>query len=118
MKKISKESDVENLMAAAIPGGIEMQEARGQKALCESTLLPKEIMVGTRKEFEDLGIKFGEEVDDLFVDATLPEGWKKEGTDHSMWSHIVDEKGKEIAAIFYKAAFYDRRAHMQLILKK
>jgi hypothetical protein len=27
-----------------------------------------------------------------------------------MWSSIVDDKGKEMVSIFYKAAFYDRDA--------
>ena len=31
-----------------------------------------------------------------------------------MWSSVVDELGRERAAVFYKAAFYDRRAHMTL----
>jgi hypothetical protein len=29
-----------------------------------------------------------------------------------MWSKLVDQNGSERAAIFYKAAFYDRSAHM------
>jgi hypothetical protein len=47
---------------------------------------------------------------DLFYDAKLPEGWKLEPTDHSMWSRIVDNQGQERVKIFYKAAFYDRSA--------
>jgi hypothetical protein len=31
-----------------------------------------------------------------------------------MWSYLVDEKGRERAAIFYKAAFYDRDAHISI----
>jgi hypothetical protein len=29
-----------------------------------------------------------------------------------MWSHLVDDKGRNRGSIFYKAAFYDRAAHM------
>ena len=61
-----------------------------------------------------MGIVFGKEVDDLFVEVTLPAGWKKEATDHSMWSKLVDDKGRERASIFYKAAFYDRDAHINI----
>jgi hypothetical protein len=31
-----------------------------------------------------------------------------------MWSYILDDKGRERCAIFYKAAFYDRRAHLSI----
>lgn len=34
-----------------------------------------------------------------------------------MWTHIIDEKGRERGTIFYKAAFYDRSAHAQLSLR-
>jgi len=61
------------------------------------------------------GVKFGSAVpgDPLFQYATLPTGWKKVGTDHAMWSNLLDDKGRIRALIFYKAAFYDRAAHMQ-----
>jgi hypothetical protein len=29
-----------------------------------------------------------------------------------MWSHLLDEKGRKRASIFYKAAFYDRSARI------
>ena len=59
-----------------------------------------------------MGIVFGEDVDDLFVSCVLPEGWSKRPTDHSMWSDLVDNKDRVRARIFYKAAFYDRRAYL------
>jgi hypothetical protein len=52
--------------------------------------------------------------DPMFQYVTLPKGWKKVGTDHSMWSNLVDEQGRKRAGIFYKAAFYDRSAHLSL----
>ena len=51
----------------------------------------------------------------MFQEVILPAGWKKVRTDHSMWSKLVDDKGRERASIFYKAAFYDRSAHMNLV---
>jgi hypothetical protein len=42
----------------------------------------------------------------------LPEGWHIKATDHSMWSNLVDDKGRNRASIFYKAAFYDREAFL------
>lgn len=88
---------------------IEMQESRGQKELVESQVLPTE---GLDKIH---GIVIGDKVpgDPMFTYVTLPEGWKKESTDHSMWSSLVDDKGRVRASIFYKAAFYDRSAFIR-----
>lgn len=98
-----------------LPGMIEASELRGQAELVGSALLPTN-MRGEREKFEKMGFVFGDVVKDdpLFINATLPSGWKKEHTDHSMWSKIVDDKWNERAKIFYKAAFYDRRADMSL----
>ena len=91
-------------------GGIEAQEARGQSQLVNSEQMPTECR--DKEVMESWGVKFGEptEGDDIFCQATLPEGWKKEPSDHSMWSYVVDENGRKRIAVFYKAAFYDRSA--------
>ena len=113
--KAFMEGDLGNAIIATTPGGIEAQEARGQKDFVASEVLPKKMCHGcTREKLEKMGIVFGEDVDDLFVKCQLPSGWKKEPTEHSMWSKLIDEKGRERAMIFYKAAFYDERAHISL----
>lgn len=101
----------------ALPGMIEASERRGQRELVDSTVLPADLNDDRREDFERLGFVFGEPVEDdpLFLSATLPEGWKKRLTDHSMWSEIVDEKDRPRVLVFYKAAFYDRGAHMELV---
>lgn len=104
--------DLENTLVAMTPGGIESQEAAGQQSFVASETLPSEVLDGTREELEAMGVEYIEQVDDLFWRVNLPEGWKKVPTDHSMWSHLVDGQGRPRASIFYKAAFYDRRAHM------
>lgn len=106
--------DLANAITAATPGGIEAQEAAGQRAFVANETLPKECLYCTRKQLEQMGIVFGEDAGDLFMRVQLPEGWSKIATDHSMWSKLVDDKGRERATIFYKAAFYDRRAHIGL----
>lgn len=108
--------DIENFLVAATPGGIEAQEKAGQAALCASAQLPKPTKYhgNTQEQFEKIGIVFGAPVDDLFVSVTLPAGWKVQPTNHSMWSDLLDEQGRKRAGIFYKAAFYDRKAHMSL----
>lgn len=110
--------DIANFLAAATPGGIEAQEAQGQQDLVASTSFPKEMLHRTeKKHFEKLGFVFGDEIDDIFVSVTMPSGWRKVATDHSMWSDLIDNKGRKRGAIFYKAAFYDRSAHVSLSLR-
>lgn len=101
-------------LAMGSPAAIEASEARGQAELCASTVLPREVLYAPREHLERLGIKFGADVpgDPLFVEATLPPGWSRKAADHSMWSYLVDEHGRHRVSVFYKAAFYDRRAHM------
>lgn len=106
--------DIENVIAASTPGGIERQEAAGQRTLVESSMLPKQIHGATREQLTQIGFRFGADVDDLFVACELPPGWTKRGTDHSMHSELLDEQGRVRAGIFYKAAFYDRRADMSM----
>ena len=96
------------------PGAIEEMEREGQSQLVTSDRLPTDVK--DRAAFEALGFTFGapDPDDPMFMPATLPPGWKREGGDHAMWSYIVDEHGRQRVAIFYKAAFYDRRAFMRL----
>ena len=53
--------------------------------------------------------------DDLFFNVVLPEGWEVRETDHSMHSDLFDAEGKRRGGIFYKAAFYDRRASFNMV---
>ncbi len=112
--------DMENAIAASTPGGIEAQEAKGQEQLVNSTNMPKRLQA--YREFfgendatvfyKKWGCKIGKDVDEIFIEVELPKGWTKESTDHSMWSVLRDEKGRQRAMIFYKAAFYDRSAEL------
>lgn len=111
--------DVENFKVAATPGGIEAQEKAGQAMLVGSSTLPRHAggMLAweeVRAELEAMGVVFGDVVDDLFITATLPPGWRKVGTDHDMHSELRDDKDRVRAGIFYKAAFYDRRADISI----
>lgn len=111
------QGDAKNFVAASTPGGIEAQEKDGQ---IEQSFLETLPIDGTangrgREKFEALGFVFGEAHDNLFVKATFPRGWRKRPTDHDMWTDIVDEQGHKRGSIFYKAAFYDRKAHCDLL---
>jgi hypothetical protein len=95
---------------------IEGMEADGQRQFVNSTQLPIEGTSGDAEErLTDLGFTLGEPTDDLFREVTLPAGWTREVSDHAMWSYILDERGVRRLAVFYKAAFYDRKAHCSLV---
>ena len=99
-------------MSDGTPEKILEAEAAGQAELVErSNRLPRESNL-SRDYMKSLGIAFGDDVDELFVHVVLPEGWKIEPTGHSMWSNLMDADGEIRAEIFYKAAFYDRRAEI------
>lgn len=106
--------DLASVAIGSNPGGIERQEAAGQRALVEASHLPRKINGATRAQLEAIGFTFGADVDDLFVACTLPAGWAIKATDHSLHSNLVDDKGRKRAGIFYKAAFYDRSADMSM----
>lgn len=101
-------------MAYGGSNAIERQEAQGQRELVQSEVLPSDCSASDRSALESAGVVFGEPVpgDDLFVYVTLPAGWKKVRTNHSMWSDLVDEHGRKRGAIGYKAAFYDLWANL------
>jgi hypothetical protein len=90
------------------------QEARGQAELLKSDVIPVDYNFCSEQDLLDLGFQLGEQVDDLFRKAIFPKGWLREGSDHAMWSYINDELGRKRVAIFYKAAFYDRNAHLSI----
>lgn len=100
-------------MSEGTSGMIENQEATGRSDFVNSTTLPTEINTADGKKIvESFGIVFGEMVEDdpMFQYVTLPEGWTREGTGHSMG--VLDDKGRKRIDVFYKAAFYDRVAHL------
>lgn len=110
-------------------GGIEAQEARGQSQVVRQDTddwvqVPAQLMHTqgcSWADFEALGFQLGPlpdefdpDADKLFRPVKLPPGWSFDASGHSMWSRIIDEKGFQRVSIFYKAAFYDRRAEMYL----
>lgn len=109
------------LAAAMVDGSsnaILSQEAQGQQSFVGSDTLPtkrlSQLDTPLRKYLEGIGFVFHGPVegDPIFQYVTLPKGWSKRPTDHSMWSELIDDKGRKRASIFYKAAFYDRSAHI------
>ncbi|WP_433364264.1 hypothetical protein [Streptosporangium sp. CA-115845] len=117
--RVPDDLDMMLLLADAMGGGdvssaIERQEKQAQRELVNSTVIPTEILSGSEEELTALGFKLGAVVegDPLFRHAELPTGWKREGSDHAMGSYIVDELGRRRCSVFFKGAFYDRKAHL------
>jgi hypothetical protein len=110
-----RELNALGLLALGSDAYITGQEAAGQAQLVNSASLPTDT-AGTDADFLKLGFTFGDPnpSDPMFRPTTLPEGWRKEGSDHAMWSYVVDQLGRRRVAVFYKAAFYDRSAMMRL----
>lgn len=108
--------DFHNADIAGTDGGIEAQERAGQLEQAIASTLPRHVNSGTWEQLEEMGVERLGPVpgDDLFVNVELPKGWRKQPTDHAMWSNLLDDKGRTRATIFYKAAFYDRDAHINV----
>jgi hypothetical protein len=94
------------------------QERAGGRTLATNEQVPKSLLHDYRREdLEAAGFVFGEDIDDLFVAAKLPDGWTK-GVDpedpYGRTLYFFDEQGRKRGSIFYKAAFYDRYASATL----
>src|ERR1700722_16451382 len=96
-------------------GAIEAQEKRGQAEPVGSDVHPKDNR--DREHFIKLGFVFKGDVpgDDLFEYVIFPKGWSKvPDPTHAMHTDIVDPEGRVRGGIFYKAAWYDRKAGCSL----
>lgn len=93
---------------------IEDMEREGAEQLAASSKLPTK--GSDAPEWKEMGVIFGEvdPKDPLFREVRLPEGWRVMRTNHSMWNELRDGLGRVRAKMFYKAAFYDRSAHVHL----
>ena len=109
------ERDPIRALVTGLPGGIDRQERAGQREIVESDVLPVDGF--DEAALAALGFVAGGVVpgDPLFRYVRLPPGWTRVATDHAMWSKIADEAGCERIDVFYKAAYYDRRAFMRFV---
>jgi hypothetical protein len=92
---------------------IEDMEAQGQRELTgQTSKLPTK--GSENPAWAKMGVIYGkpDPSDPVFSGAQLPAGWKLKPTEHSMWNHLLDDQGRVRAKMFYKAAFYDRSAHI------
>lgn len=114
--RTARENPMATVMGALgnTEGFILGQEAAGQTQVLQSEQLPAE---GDWDELTKLGFVKGEPVpgDPLFVNATIPAGWAKRRTEHSLYNEVVDKRGIPRVSIGYKAAFYDRWARISIV---
>lgn len=101
-KRSNKYSVPEDIRWIGIEDSMEWKE--------KNEIMIKNNIEYTKQQYEKMGIIIVEEYDDLFWNVELPEGWKIKATDHTMWNNLFDDKGRQRANFFYKAAFYDRDA--------
>jgi len=75
-------------------GSVEQQEAQGQTSFVNSETLPTDMDKEDKTALESCGVKFLDKVegDEMFQYVELPQGWKKQPTDHSMWSYLWTNK--------------------------
>lgn len=105
------------MFAGMSDGAVERQEARGQREAVgdgQHIFLACDLRNCTDEQLEAMGIQFEGDGDGVMRPAKLPPGWELKATDHSMWNKLVDDQDRERASMFYKAAFYDRKARLRL----
>ena len=119
-----KTANVNDMLIAMIPGGIEASEKIGQIDVARSETLPRIGLLGEdRARWESVGVRILDEGDStragtedaLFCRVELPAGWRKVPADHYLYTNLVDQRGRERGQIFYKAAFYDRSANITML---
>lgn len=124
------ETDGEMMLLGAMIGGpafgIDSMQREGQKEMLYIDTLPvsgstpqkawdekgvQYIDDSQEKLLIAMGFKLGPPVEGdekFFRHATFPPGWTRKRTEHHMYTHVLDNKGRPRLQIGYKAAFYDR----------
>lgn len=102
----------QGLAIDASPSGIEASERAGGAWIETAGVCPKD-MTPDRAAFESVGFRFGDEYDEIFTRAELPDGWRLENVS-PYHTKIIDSRSRDRGRFFYKAAFYDSRAYAAL----
>ena len=117
---IGKQSNKANLSGQS-PQFILTGEESAQRAVAENEkwLLARKMNRMASRDgravkdiLEKMGFKVLSEHDDLFFEVQPPEGWTKETEGY--WTTVKDKDGKERISQFFKGAFYDRDAFLNV----
>lgn len=100
-------------LVATPPAGVD------QKALVSSHHLPREIDSLEPITWEELSVRWGMKVlgslKANFFAVQMPPGWYLQGGgEESLWSYLLDDRGRERATIYYQPNFSDRSAILYL----
>lgn len=90
-------------------------DERNQLSAKGDTILPKKVLGGSAKDLIKLGFTLGPEIDELFQVGHPPHGWEMRPSNHSPWSLIYDDEGRERVAVFCKVTPEERLAHMMIL---
>ncbi|HLM83629.1 MAG TPA: hypothetical protein VK254_00235 [Candidatus Bathyarchaeia archaeon] len=119
-EEIRRQSTTPNVSGRSPQDCVAIEES-AQRAVAESEqwLLARKMNRGASRDgrsvkdiLEEMGFVVLEEYDDLFFSVQPPEGWKKETQGY--WTTVWDESGKERISQFFKGAFYDRDAFLNI----
>lgn len=119
-ESIRRESNRTNLSGQS-PQFILTGEESAQRAVAENAkwLLARKMNRMASRDgravkdiLEAMGFTILGEHDDLFYEVHPPKGWTKETQGY--WTTVRDENGKERISQFFKGAFYDRDAFLNI----
>jgi hypothetical protein len=105
-------------VSGASPRQIAFGEDAAQRAVAENPtwLLARQVNNPERGDsldsLEQLGFTIRGTHDNLFYEVTPPEGWTK--STEGYWTTIFDGAGAERMTQFFKGAFYDQRAFLNI----
>jgi hypothetical protein len=111
----TSEQHAAGLIVHGPTGYITAVEREGQQQMVSSSWLPVQMLPAVEAALVEQGVVLGRVVadDPLFRVVRLPAGWSREADDErAVWSYLVDESGVRRFRVFYRAAHYDRKAHV------
>ncbi|MFH1896516.1 MAG: hypothetical protein ABH814_03565 [bacterium] len=119
---VNQSSDVINISGRSPKDNIRIEEA-AQRAVATSAdwLIARKVnrMRGggsdTRDILGEAGFKVVVEHDDLFYKVKPPQGWTKQTQGY--WTYVYDAEGNERFSQFFKGAWYDRDAFLNVSLQ-
>ena len=113
---IRKESTQVNVSGLSPRDNLSIEEGEQRRVAENETWLLARRHSMTQKntyaDLESLGFTILGEADDLFYKVRPPTGWTKETSGY--WTTVKDATGKERISQFFKGAWYDREAFLNI----
>lgn len=91
-------------------------ESQGQQEFLQANIMPIESYFWD--QLIALGAKKGKEVDELFVECELPQGWYRKPSGNACRINLFDERNIIRGKIFYDACFWRRAANFELTMNR